>query len=109
MFRFWSQFLARLTRLSAKTAKRPPLRPARPGLELLEARTVPTVVFTPHFGVETVSDGGGAVLPDAPIYLIFNGSGWGTKASPSAAATAVENSLTNLLQSPYLSGLHQYR
>ncbi len=84
------------------------LRPAL-GLEALEQRTVPTVRFMPHFGPEPVSDGNGPILSNPHIRLIFDGPGWGTAASKSAATQAVETALSNLVSGPYLSGTHQYR
>jgi hypothetical protein len=78
-------------------------------IECLEDRTTPTVVFNPHFLHETVSDAHGDVLHNAPIYVLFNGPGWGTTSNPSPAARGVENALTNLLNGPYLGGVHQYR
>ncbi len=86
------------------------LREAR-RLELLglEDRTVPTIVFTPAFGAESATDHGGDTLPDVPVYLIFWGQGWGTKANPSAAALDIENATDSLLSGPYLSRLSSYR
>jgi hypothetical protein len=84
-------------------------RPARPGLESLEDRTVPTIVFHQQLGAPiTVSDGNGDVLNDVPIYLIFNGNYWQTPPGQ-VAKGQVTGALTDLLASPYLSGTHQYR
>jgi hypothetical protein len=76
----------------------------RPAAEPLEDRLVPTIIFHPHFGAETVSDGHGDVLNDVPIYLIFNGGFWNT-----TTMKQVDQALTAVLDSPYLSGTGQYR
>jgi hypothetical protein len=87
---------------------RRPRQSARPGLEGLEDRTVPTIVFKPQFGPITVSDGNGDVLNDVPIYLIFNGDYWRTAAGQTARGQ-VTGALTDLLNGPYLSRTDQYR
>src|SRR5439155_17565268 len=47
--------------------------------------------------------------PNVPVYLIFAGPGWGTRASPSASAQAIEDATDSLLSGPYLSRLASYR
>jgi hypothetical protein len=79
----------------------------RLALEDLEDRTVPTVVFNPHFGPETVTDGGGQKLFSPPVELVFWGSFWQTSAGSQLAAD-IENKAATLLSGPFLSHLTQY-
>jgi hypothetical protein len=76
-------------------------------LETLEERTVPTIVFNPHFGPETTTDHGGPKLNSPPVYLVFWGSFWQNGAG-SQMATDIQNQTVNLLSGPYLIGLRQY-
>jgi hypothetical protein len=107
----------------------------RPGLESLEDRTVPTIIFDPlQSGVEGFSNSGvtmspsqlGAVpvtgygvLPAAApynpyalnspkVYFIFAGLNWGTNASPSTAVNNMIADAQAMFSSSYLSGLEQY-
>jgi hypothetical protein len=104
---FWKAF-----RRPAPPGVRRPLRTrrARPGLEVLEDRSVPTVLFTPQFpGTTEVSPPGAhnQSLQSPPVMLIFAGSYWQT-----AQGQADEQTLTSAAQSiitgPYLSELQQY-
>ena len=74
-------------------------------LECLEERTVPTVVWS-NAGLRSVADAGGPVITHVDVDLIFWGSGW------NSAQTFMENvtsSVNTLMNSPFLSGLSQYR
>jgi hypothetical protein len=73
----------------------------------LEARTVPTVVFEPHFGVERTSYFGGGVLSDVPVQLIFWGSYWNTSAG-SASKQQILTAINNEYNSSIYSRLSQY-
>jgi hypothetical protein len=86
-------------------------RSARFELERLEDRTVPTIVFLPHFNSpgENVSDGGGRALPSVPIELLFNGPYWTDPQQGAQRMMQVENALTGILNSTYLSGTSEYR
>ncbi len=75
-------------------------------LEPLEDRTVPTVVFQPWFGPETVLTRGTEHLSNSPVHLIFWGSQWNTDTSP--AALAIKNAANRVLTSTYFSDLQQY-
>jgi hypothetical protein len=75
-------------------------------VEHLETREVPTVSFRPQFGAESVVKNGGNVLSSPPVYLLFEGSYWQNQGS--GLATAIQNAMRTLLDSPYLSGLKQY-
>jgi hypothetical protein len=88
-------------------ARRPRKLPRRLELETLEDRAVPTVMFNPHFGQETITDHGGTKLNSPPVYLIFWGSYWQSGAGAQMAAN-IQSQTANLLSGPYLSGLKQY-
>jgi len=64
-----------------RAARRP--QRFRPTLECLEDRTVPSILFGNPRG-ETVSDGGGPVLTNAHVELIF----WGSEFASTAAGQA---------------------
>src|SRR6516164_1097690 len=72
-------------------------------LEQLEDRTVPTVVFQPHFSGERVTTGSvkdGMTSP--PVELIF----WGNFSTDQVFQLG--NLAGTVLSSPYLSSLQQY-
>jgi parallel beta-helix repeat protein len=77
-------------------------------LERLEDRVVPTIVFEPYFGAEPTSYGGGPVLSNTPVYLIFWGyQYWGTLAGIEYAAK-LTSALKSELNSPLYGNLKQY-
>ena len=76
------------------------------GLESLEERATPTVVFIPYFGLEVVS-GSNVGMQSPPVYLIFSGSYWKTSQGQQDETTLL-NSAQEILSGPYLSGLTQY-
>jgi hypothetical protein len=84
------------------------------GLEertLLSTSPVATVsrTFTWAFAPEssrTVSDAGGPVITNVDVDLVFWGAGWLTA---TALKQNVTNSVKTIMNSPYLSGLAQYR
>src|SRR5690349_8435476 len=86
----------------------------QPGLEVLEARDVPTVLFEPQLGPEarvTENDYGmpyfnGPALSNTAVHLIFEGSYWQNPTGINV--TDVLRSANNILYSGYLSGLNQY-
>src|SRR5262249_3517807 len=72
----------------------------RLGLESLEDRVVPSIVFNPHFGPETAhTSSSGLTLNGAPVYLIFWGQRWGSPTSQSM--TDIQNATNAVLSSPY--------
>jgi hypothetical protein len=95
---------------SRRVARRP--APARKGrrtwlaLEALEDRSVPTVVFTPRFGPETVT-GSNDGMQNPSVNLIFSGPYWNTPQGQ-LDEKALINSTKSILSGPYLSGLTQY-
>jgi len=54
-------------------------------------------------------DNGGPVLPNARVQLVFWGRSWGNTPAPTPSATQVGTALINMINSPYLSALSQYR
>jgi hypothetical protein len=78
----------------------------RPGVEALEARDVPTVVFSPHFGPEAVVTAPFG-MQNPNVYLVFSGSYW-TTAQGQTDQAALTASTWSILNGPYLSGLTQY-
>ncbi len=109
---------AKIQRLVVGGPSRQPTRRARLRFEVLEQRDVPTVIFTPVFGAETIfwrlgSLAGQAVtspitnnptvLKDPQVYLIFEGSSWTNTRAAKWAADA-----QTIIGSSYLSGLKQY-
>jgi hypothetical protein len=77
-------------------------------VEPLEDRTVPTIVFNPQFGPETIAPGStndGMQHPN--VVYIFSGSYWST-AQGQQDEKALLNSAKSIMSGPYLSGLTQY-
>src|SRR5262245_6826059 len=104
--RLWNRF-QRSWKPLASVSNAPKRRRTQLVVETLEARDVPTAVFTPHFGPETLTYHGGDLLQEPPVYLIFSGSQWQTPAA-SQLATDIQARAATLLSGPYLSGLTQY-
>jgi hypothetical protein len=76
-------------------------------LEALEERTVPSIIFN-NASTATISDGGGLVLDQVHVELIFWGSGWDTGPG-SALRSQTEAAVDSITSGPYLSHLRQYR
>ena len=76
--------------------------------EPLEARVVPTIVFSPQsYGTETAVNGGGEKLPNVTYVPIFWGNYWGTTAGNTELWRDV-GLVKDLSQTTYFSGLRQY-
>jgi hypothetical protein len=108
---------------AAKASRR---RPFRPGLEQLEARTVPTILFDPVVsGAEVWSVNNGAstttltpsnlgsnpyALRSPTVYLIFVGPQWKVNGAEIPAVGNMVKAAQTILDpgSGYLSGLQQY-
>jgi hypothetical protein len=101
------QLLSSLNRPRARQAGPRAKRPVRLRLEVLEDRSVPSILFS-NTGSRTVADAGGPVITNAHVDLIFWGSGWNTGGGP-AYRTQITSSVDTIMRSPYLSGLYQYR
>jgi hypothetical protein len=83
-------------------------RRVRLQLEALEDRAVPTIMFMPHFGPETVAPGSANLGTQHPaVNLVFSGPFWTTPTGQQDEATIL-NSTKAILGGPYLSGLTQY-
>jgi hypothetical protein len=105
----WTSLMPSLRALVPGAARRPRASTRRPqhtrarlGLEALEDRMVPTVVFNPVFGSETVT-GSKVGMLSPRVDLVFQGASW-TPANENPYIKAVGN----ILSGPYLSGLTQY-
>ncbi len=78
------------------------------GLDRLDDRLVPTVVFRPHFGAETIAPGStNDALTSPAVQLIFAGSYWNTAIGSQDRATIISQT-QNLVGGTYLSALSQY-
>jgi hypothetical protein len=82
----------------------------RPTVEQLEELSLPTVLFTPHFGADTLlpspnGDFHFQTLSSPNVYLIFWGTYWQTN---SQQATALSTDIQTVLNSAYTSGLTVY-
>jgi hypothetical protein len=89
---------------------RPAPRKARPRLEVLEDRTVPTVLIQPHFSGthETSSSSVNQyTLQNEAIDLIFAGPYWKTQQGRQDEKTLIKD-VKIILGSTYLTGLEQY-
>lgn len=83
--------------------------PVRLGLESLENRLVPTVVFNPQFGAESIAPGStNDAMQNPPVYFIFAGSYWTNTTQGKSDEATLTASAQSLLSGPYLSGLTQY-
>jgi hypothetical protein len=93
-----------------RRTSKPLRRRARLNVEALEQRDVPTVVFQPYFGAETVTTNGSianVAMPNPTVNVIFSGSYWTTSQGQQDQATIL-NSAQAIMSGPYLSGLEQY-
>lgn len=84
----------------------------RLGLERLEARDVPTVVFNPHFGAMT-TQGADVAMQNPTVNFVFSGAYWNpTGQGPTGQGGKDEATMLasarNILGPTYLSGLIQY-
>ncbi len=108
------RLLSRLGGGSGSAKKARPRPGVRLGVECLEERAVPAVLFEPHFGAESrvyfnPSTGyayNGPVLHSTPVYLIFEGSYW--QSPTGVTAQNVIDSANAVLGSRYFSGLTGY-
>jgi hypothetical protein len=81
--------------------------PTRLRLQQLEDRCVPSIVYSSS-GSRNVADGGGPVLTNVHVDLIFWGAGWQSGVGP-ALQTNLQNAVDSILASHYFDGLSQYR
>ena len=90
-------------------------RSVRLNLEALEDRTVPTIVFTPQFGPDSLvssapfNSPNNGVMSSATVYLILWGPAWSqTPTGTQENANTVINQTTAVVNSTQLSILDQY-
>jgi hypothetical protein len=76
-------------------------------MESLEDRMLPTIVFMPHFGPESVCGSKSDGMQHPTVNLIFSGSYWNTWQGQQDVISLC-NATGTLLAGPYLSGLMQY-
>ncbi len=69
-------------------------------LEPLEERTMLTVLFTPQFGAETVTNNGGNTLSSVPLCFVFWGSYW-TQGNGPQEQTQILNATSALCSSGF--------
>lgn len=107
----WSRWLKQLLR----PAPRRPIRSRQSTtrqlhIEVLEDRTLPTIIYNPVFGAETTTQNNGAVLAQPEVVMIFWGSEWAGSIPGSLNATgqALYNAGLALINSPYVSGTTEY-
>jgi hypothetical protein len=105
----------RLRRTFSTTTAPSRKRPRRLGLEVLESRTVPTILFTPHFTgtVEyapsdtTIAQEQADSLSSPSVVFVFTGSYWQTTQGQNDQAH-LSLSMQTILNSGYLAALDQY-
>jgi hypothetical protein len=73
----------------------------------LEERTVPTVVFEPHFGAEPTTYFGAGVMSDTPVQLLFWGSYWNSYMG-AASKQQIITGINNEYNSSIYDRLSQY-
>jgi hypothetical protein len=106
------RLLSRRPPHGARRARR--ARSFQPGVEGLEDRTVLSLPpFAPQFGPATgFSDGGGKLVGNVPVYLIFadpNGTAtFGNDPAHPLAISDITQAVTTILNSGYFDGLSQY-
>jgi hypothetical protein len=107
LLRVFARFHSRGKGRSASRPQRPASR-VTPSLECLEDRSVPTILFQPSFGPETVLPGSSyTAMQSPPVYLTFWGSSWGSLQG-SQDVNRLTAAVNKVLGSPYLTGLTQY-
>jgi hypothetical protein len=67
------------------------------------------ITFNPEYTVTSTTDGGGKVLTDVEVILIFWGSFWTNTPKPSPSADDYKTAIEGILTGPFMSGLRQYR
>ncbi len=107
MRQWFKNVVAQVKKLGKNRSASQPQRRARLELEALEDRLVPTVVFIPKFGAETVS-GQNIALRSPHVDVIFSGPSWTQTSQGQQDLTTLSNSVQNILSGPYLTGLKQY-
>ena len=65
--------------------------------------------FAPDYTVTSTTDGGGKVLTDVEVILIFWGSFWTSNPPPTPSSDTYKTAIEGILTGPFMSGLRQYR
>jgi hypothetical protein len=96
-------------RARSALSRRPAPRRVRPLLDVLEDRTVPTILIQPNFPGESVISGGKTAVDATTVYLLFEGAYWHTPQGQTDQGQLTKD-VKNLLDrgNPYLNGLSQY-
>jgi hypothetical protein len=79
------------------------------GVTYVEAEAGGDETFAPDYTVTSTTDGGGKVLTDVEVILIFWGSFWTTTPPPTPSSDPYKTAIEGILTGPYMSGLRQYR
>src|SRR5438876_1435786 len=96
--RLYSNFDGALQRRAPKRQGNP--RSVRLRLEELEGRTLPTIVFTPHFLNEQAHPSNGVLSTPPPVEVIFWGSQW---ANSTPSQETILGEVQTILSSTYLT------
>jgi hypothetical protein len=65
--------------------------------------------FSADYTVTSTTDGGGRVLTDVEVILVFWGSFWTATPAPSPSSDEYKQAIIGILTGPYMGGLRQYR
>jgi hypothetical protein len=90
----------------SKTANKPPRTPKSPK----NGTITPFDIHQNPAGPVTVSDGGGPVLTNVEVVVIFWGSYWtSTSPAPAVSADTYYQCFTGIVTGPYMTSMNQYR
>ncbi len=94
---------------SEKQAEEKPLRGIVRRAVSKKAEAGGDETFNPDYTVTSTTDGGGKVLTDVEVILIFWGSFWTTTPAPTPSSDTYKTAIEGILTGPYMSGLREYR
>jgi hypothetical protein len=102
----WWELLTQSSRCTRRRRRGNARTRERLNVELLEDRTVPSLVYTPALGPETELHDNGAREGNNPVYFVFNGNDWGGGlAGVPSPKDIYAKAASDVLATPYLSGL----
>ena len=108
----WFSSLFSIDRLSGfkeQAAKKKARQSVQLNLEVLEDRTVPTVVINPNFGPETPVNGSPTVMTNSPtVDLIFWGANWASNPADVTFKNQIITAYQNILSSNFLQVTKEY-
>jgi hypothetical protein len=93
-FDWWRKRVRVESKVSRRERRKPPHQRRanfKPWAEVLEDRTLPTIIFKPQGTIPQVQSNAGNKLSSAPVYLIFLGSYW----SDTSSGYTLMNELVN--------------